>query len=180
MLPTSTRHWSRILKTTFPRPPSRFLTCTTRNAFRRTTQTSFEKSVPPIPSFKDELVRATDVKLFSQHLKPPSIRNQIIVSAQCDRTALFMPLNFLSSQVFVVGSCLAFSFAATLTNDDTDYWVRKLTGMSLVWKDRLPTNDEILRTRYYDLAKVRTTIYILSKYLSYPDTTSGCKKIWRN
>ena len=158
MLPTSTRHWSRLFKTAFPRPPTRFLSCSTHNASPRALKTSHDRPIAPVPSFREELVRTSEVKPFSERLERPSVKNQVIVSTPSGGKTIRAHLTVLRFQFFVVGSYIAFSCAATFTNDDTNYWVSKLTGMSLVWKDRLPTNDEIFRTKYYDLAKVSIAI----------------------
>jgi rhomboid-like protein len=57
-------------------------------------------------------------------------------------------------EFFVFGSYIAFALAAKKTNNDTDYWSERLRGMSHLWSDRLPTNDEMRRTQYFELGKV--------------------------
>lgn len=57
-------------------------------------------------------------------------------------------------QFFTLGSFVAFSVAAKLTNYDTSYWAQKLSLGSSIWIMGPPGSDQMRKARYFEYAKV--------------------------
>ncbi|KAF9649170.1 hypothetical protein BDM02DRAFT_3155410 [Thelephora ganbajun] len=92
------------------------------------------KSTPETLRFRDELIRSTSPKSFSDRVRYPGIRNQILF--------------------FTFGSFVAYSVAAKLTNYDTSYWAQKLSLGSSIWIIGPPGSDQMRKARYFEYAKV--------------------------
>lgn len=106
----------------------------------------------PIPSFREEVARASEIKSFSEQVEEPSIRNQILVSIPIlPERGLVLTL----PQFFVLGSFVVFSVAARATNEDTFALTKRLSETSILWKVRAPTNEEMRRARQQELGQVR-------------------------
>ncbi|KIM88094.1 hypothetical protein PILCRDRAFT_813998 [Piloderma croceum F 1598] len=116
------------------RPPlsTRFVPCVPHHGLSRTARFLSDKSrTSTFPSFREELARTSEVESFSEKIRRPSIRNQVFF--------------------FLAGSGIAFSYAATKTNIDTEHWSKAISTMSNVWSNRKPTSDEMRRTQKFEL-----------------------------
>ncbi|OBZ66849.1 Rho GTPase-activating protein 23 [Grifola frondosa] len=88
----------------------------------------------PLLSFRQQLARTSKTKSFSEAVKRPSIRNQILF--------------------FGFVSFSAFHLAAELTNYDTVYWTKELMeNGGAIWRSRPPTTDELQRASYFAFGK---------------------------
>jgi len=65
-----------------------------------------------------------------------------------------MPFYTFVLQFFLAGSSMAFTFAATITNIDTERWSKKISTMSTVWSARKPSSDEMRRTQLFEFGAV--------------------------
>ncbi|KAK7683347.1 hypothetical protein QCA50_013609 [Cerrena zonata] len=120
-----------------PHAPCRSFSFTPNHRFPRLpTRPSKEPSnvVPETLSFRQQVVKESPVESFSEKVKAPSIRNQVMF--------------------FVLGSFFVFTVAAQRTEHDTAFWTEKMTHTgNMVWKFRAPTSEEIRRARHYELGK---------------------------
>ena len=125
------------------------------------------KPTPETTRFRDELVRSTSPKSFSDHVRYPGIRNQILVSRVESPVSELVILSEPRTQFFTFGSFVAFSIAAKLTNYDTSLWSQKLSLGSSVWIMGPPGSDQMRKARYFEYAKVRHGRHGSGRYLPY-------------
>ncbi|TCD60822.1 hypothetical protein EIP91_009425 [Steccherinum ochraceum] len=88
---------------------------------------------PPLPSFRKEVNRAAPEPTFSDGVKAPSIRNQVMF--------------------FIFGSFVVYQLAARQTNIETAEWTKRLSESGVMWKFRAPSSDEMRRARHFEFGK---------------------------
>ncbi|KDQ50761.1 hypothetical protein JAAARDRAFT_185971 [Jaapia argillacea MUCL 33604] len=140
----------------FSLPPRRPLFFTPHNRFPRNLPLNVpDKSLPELPSFRDQISRASASKSFTDTLTRPSVLRQVLFT--------------------VFGSFALFSVAAIQTNDDTEWWTKKMVTDNGFFQLRPPTSDEITRAKYIELAeKLRSQLRDLSESLSgFPTHVQG-------
>src|SRR5882762_841582 len=105
MMLRNTLHWqtARALRPCLRPPLSIRLTPgIPRHRVPRAVRFLSDNSQPPIPSFRDQIARTSEVKSFSEHVRRPSIRNQVLV---CVPSCNFCRWVFASFFFFAVLPC---------------------------------------------------------------------------
>ena len=159
-------HGSPILQR-FPTVFTRNLRTSPRLWLPRSSVNITTKSTPKTARFRDELVKSTSPKSFSDRVRYPGVRNQVLVSEIGGSVSASCVLNELHVQFFTFGSFVAFSIAAKLTNYDTSYWAQKLSLGSSIWIMGPPGSDQMRKARYFEYAKVRL-MSVLIIYVTHP------------
>ncbi|KAH9928792.1 hypothetical protein B0H21DRAFT_762376 [Amylocystis lapponica] len=115
--------------------------------------------VDPAPSFREEIGRTSDVESFSEAVRQPSIRNQVLF--------------------FVFGSAVAFGVAARQTNEETLQWTKKLRESGITWTLRTPTNEAMRRARQLEFAKkLQTGLNRFSTWVADWPETLRAMSVW--
>ncbi|KIK07798.1 hypothetical protein K443DRAFT_128905 [Laccaria amethystina LaAM-08-1] len=104
-----------------------------RNFFRISQILRQESAPGSIPSFRSKIGHAGHGEAFSEMVGKPGIRNQILFVAG--------------------GSFLAFMYAASQTNIETDYWTKKMTSTSSVWTFQSITSTDLKRAQNSELIR---------------------------
>ncbi|KAG0705596.1 hypothetical protein DFH29DRAFT_980840 [Suillus ampliporus] len=120
-------------------PPSRSFVHSLPRSFPRIWRITPEKSFQstPLPTFRDQVVRSTEVESFSSRVPRPTVRNQVLF--------------------FIGGSLLVYSIAASQTEIDTEYWSKRLVSVSHRWTLRPPSTEEMRKAQYLELGKYLQT-----------------------
>ncbi|KAH7922601.1 rhomboid-domain-containing protein [Leucogyrophana mollusca] len=131
---TSYRHSFRPLKTCLGALEGRSWAHSLLRNSPRKARAAQKKVSADIPSFRDQIARSSKVESFSERMKRPTIRHQVLF--------------------FIAGSWLAFSLAATQTQVETDYWSKRLVEVSNLFNRRPPSNNEMRRVQYLELGRI--------------------------
>lgn len=104
-----------------------------RNFFRPSRILRQESAPGSVPSFRSKIGHAGYGEAFSETVGKPGIRNQILFVAG--------------------GSFLAFMYAASRTNIETDYWTKRMTSVSSVWTFQSLTSTDLKRAQNVEVIK---------------------------
>ncbi|KAI0050946.1 hypothetical protein FA95DRAFT_1593565 [Auriscalpium vulgare] len=132
-----------------PTPLSRHFSFSFRARFPRQTRSLSDVHPPArssIPSFREQVARASPVKSFTDAVRYPGVRGHILF--------------FLGASLF------AYGVAAQNTNVETDFWTKYLSGQ-FRWTTSAPsTGDMRLARQTVTLKKVQAQLNQLTDYLA--------------
>ncbi|KAF8892123.1 hypothetical protein BD779DRAFT_1511007 [Infundibulicybe gibba] len=125
-------HLSILVPRTYPNPPFSF--SPPHPTFRASWQNLRRQStLPKIPSFREGVALTQHPQSFVDKIGRPRVRNQVLF--------------------FLLGSAVAFTYAAGRTNYETDVWIRKLGTAPSIWGTGTITSIDLKRAQNADMIK---------------------------
>ena len=131
------------------------------SASRRFPRTVHQQDAAEVPSFRDAVNKSRPEPEFQEKVGKPRIRNQVLVRRILNDSS-GLHIESRVSKFVAFGSFLAFSYAASRTNIETEYWTKRLLSMSSTWQFHGITTTDLKRVQNAELIRVSLLLALKS------------------